>query len=64
MNRVSAPADRENGICPGKAHPFTSLLPLADLPADILRVGKKAKKVRDGYPHFLEILGSELHILE
>jgi uncharacterized protein (TIGR00375 family) len=63
MYRVQELADRSAGLKPGKAHPFTSLIPLTDILSEILRCGPKSKKVQSFYQQLLRTLGPELDIL-
>ncbi|MBW2410666.1 MAG: UvrD-helicase domain-containing protein, partial [Deltaproteobacteria bacterium] len=63
LYRVEELADREDGQAPEKRPPYYNLIPLADILAQILRVGPKTKKVTTAYNTALEKLGSELNIL-
>ncbi|MEW6327148.1 MAG: UvrD-helicase domain-containing protein [Thermodesulfobacteriota bacterium] len=63
MYRVEELADREEGLGPERTHPFTSLIPLTDILAEVLRCGPKSKKVEDFYQQLLRMLGPELDIL-
>ncbi|MBI9085828.1 MAG: UvrD-helicase domain-containing protein [Desulfobacterales bacterium] len=63
LYRVEALADRPEGEKPPGAHPFSSVVPLVDILADIYRVGPGSKKVSHAYEKVLKSLGSELSIL-
>lgn len=62
-HRVETLADREEGIKPGRANLFKSLIPLPEILAEIHKVGAGAKKVLENYDLLLNKLGSELSIL-
>jgi len=63
MNRVDALADRDQPQKPERAPGFTSLVPLAELLAQILQTGSQSKKVEQEYFRMVRKLGSELDIL-
>ncbi|MEW5948821.1 MAG: UvrD-helicase domain-containing protein [Thermodesulfobacteriota bacterium] len=63
MYRVEELADREEGLKPERIHPFTNLIPLTDILAEVLRCGPKTKKVESFYRQLLRTLGPELGIL-
>ena len=63
LYRVEALADRPEGEKPPFTHPFSSVVPLVDILADIYQVGPGSKKVGRAYETALENLGSELDIL-
>jgi DNA helicase-2/ATP-dependent DNA helicase PcrA len=63
LYRVEELADRTAGEVPPKKHPFYSMVPLALILSEILRVGAPSKKVQRQYRKALEALGSELKIL-
>ena len=63
MHRVEALADRNAGVRPKRAHPYTSLLPLTDVLSEILQVGPKSQKVARAYRALLERVGPEFEIL-
>jgi uncharacterized protein (TIGR00375 family) len=64
MYRVQELADRAPGAKPKGAHPYTSLLPLADVLSEVLQVGPKSKKVTTAYATLVERLGPEFQILQ
>ncbi|MBW1759263.1 MAG: DNA helicase, partial [Deltaproteobacteria bacterium] len=63
LYRVEALADRRDGGKTEKTHPFYSIIPLAEILSEILKVGPKSKKVRNNYKTALERLGPEFLIL-
>ena len=63
LYRVEELADRSEDQKPPGTHPFTSVVPLVDILADIYRVGPASKKVAGAYEAALKALGSELDIL-
>ena len=64
LYRVAELADRGDGRKPAKHHPYRSIVPLADILAEIFRVGPKTKTVGRHYWNALETLGSEFEILQ
>ncbi|NIV93159.1 UvrD-helicase domain-containing protein [candidate division KSB1 bacterium] len=64
MHRVDVLADRKVGEQPTDRHPFTSLIPLPEVLAEIYEVGVNTKRVHESYEHLLSKLGSELQILQ
>ena len=64
MHRVCALADRPEGARSPNAKPFRSLIPLAEVLAEIHRVGPGSRKVADAYEKLVRDLGPELFILE
>ena len=63
LHRVRELADRPEGYLPEGRQGYTSIIPLADILAEIFQVGPKTKKVNTHYQKAVESLGSELHIL-
>lgn len=63
LYRVQELADREEGFIPKNRPGFTSIIPLADILAEIFEVGPKTKKVAGYYQRAIEALGPELEIL-
>jgi DNA helicase II / ATP-dependent DNA helicase PcrA len=63
LNRVEELADRSQGLKPPSHCPYHSIIPLAEIFSDILRVGVKSKKVKTNYQKALTQLGSEFNIL-
>jgi superfamily I DNA/RNA helicase len=63
MNRVAQLADRQNAEERAVRHPFRSVIPLAEILAEVLRSGSGSKKVEDAYFRLIRRLGSELRIL-
>ncbi len=61
--RVHELASRPAGYNPGNRHPFDSIIPLADILAEIFDVGPKTRKVGLHYDLALKRLGPELEIL-
>lgn len=61
MHRVALLADRERPCNEGPV--FTSLIPLAEILAEVLGCGVNTKKVNDLYNRVLERLGPELSVL-
>lgn len=64
MHRVAELADRPEGVRHSQAKPFRSLVPLAEVLAEIYRVGAGSRKVSDAYEQLVRELGSELFILQ
>jgi uncharacterized protein (TIGR00375 family) len=63
MNRVEKLADREDGFKPEGAPDFTSIIPLAELISETLKVGVTSKKVRALYHRVLDNIGNEFTVL-
>ena len=63
MHRVDKLADRKNGFKPENAPIFYSVIPLAEIISETLKVGVNSKAVRKGYFKLLENLGNEFKIL-
>lgn len=65
LSRVEALADRpaDDPYRPSRARPFTSLVPLTEVLAQVLGVSPAAESVARAYYRLLDQLGSELHIL-
>ncbi len=63
LNRVKALSDREKGKLPDRARPFYSLIPLAEILGEIMRVGPTSKKVTSSYDRLILSLGGELPLL-
>ncbi|HEY6871574.1 MAG TPA: endonuclease Q family protein [Geobacteraceae bacterium] len=63
LHRVEKLADRPSGAHPAGAPLFRSVIPLAEIIAETLRVGVAGKKVERAYVDLLEKVGSELSIL-
>ncbi|MFH2093465.1 MAG: UvrD-helicase domain-containing protein [Pseudomonadota bacterium] len=63
LNRVQELATRPEGYQPENRHGFKSIIPLADMLAQIFQVGPKTKKVTTYYQKAIEQLGPELDIL-
>jgi len=62
-HRVEELADRAEDCPPAGAHPSQHLIPLAEVLAELCRVGAQSKKVRQAYAALLQRLGPELDIL-
>ncbi len=63
MHRVDKLADRKNGFKPENAPAFYSVIPLAEIISETLKVGVNSKAVRNEYFKLLEGLGNEFKIL-
>ncbi|MCG2708951.1 MAG: endonuclease Q family protein [Thermodesulfovibrionales bacterium] len=63
MHRVDKLADRKNGFKPENAPVFYSVIPLAEIISETLKVGVNSKAVRNEYFKLLENLGNEFKIL-
>jgi len=63
MHRVDKLADRKNGFKPENAPVFYSVIPLAEIISETLKVGVNSKAVRNEYFKLLESLGNEFKIL-
>lgn len=61
--RVEELADRREGLKPERTHPFTNLIPLTGILAEVLRSGPKSKRAQCLYHQLLETFGPELDIL-
>lgn len=64
MHRVIELADRPEGFQPPGAAPYRSLIPLAEVLAEIHRVGAGSRQVQEAYHRLLRAVGPELFILE
>jgi DNA helicase-2/ATP-dependent DNA helicase PcrA len=64
LNRVEELCDRKEGQKPQKTSPFYSNIPLKEILSEIFQVGSSSKKVMGYYQHCLQVLGSELAILD
>ena len=62
-NRVDVLADRPEGYIPENAIPFINLIPLDEIIAEALGVGKTSKKVLQAYDEAVGKLGTEFDIL-
>ena len=63
LYRVMELADRRQGEKPKQFHPFTSLIPLTDILAEIYKVGPNTKTVNTAYEKVINTLGPELTVL-
>ena len=63
LHRVEALADRPEGFVPEGAIPYRSLVPLEEIIAQALGVGKGTKRVLEEYRKLVERFGSEFSIL-
>jgi DNA helicase-2/ATP-dependent DNA helicase PcrA len=63
LNRVEELADRPGGEGKSGRVPYKSLIPLDEIIADVLGVGKVSKKVLDMYERAIKELGNEFKIL-
>lgn len=63
MHRVDKLADRKNGFKPENAPVFYSVIPLAEIISETVKVGVNSKAVKNEYFKLLENLGNEFKIL-
>ncbi|MBI2416107.1 MAG: DNA helicase UvrD [Candidatus Kerfeldbacteria bacterium] len=63
LNRVQALADRPIGAKPNLARPFTSIIPLPEIIAEIFTVSPSSKRVVAEHHRLLAALGNEFSIL-
>jgi uncharacterized protein (TIGR00375 family) len=63
MHRVSLLADRDTGFRPPQAFGFESLIPLAEIIAEVHGMGVNSKRITGEYEKLLVRYGSELSIL-
>ncbi|KPK02900.1 MAG: DNA helicase UvrD [Nitrospira bacterium SG8_35_4] len=63
MHRVEKLADRESGFKPDGAPGFTSIIPLAEIISETVKVGVNSKKVTALYHAVLEKIGCEFTVL-
>ncbi len=63
LSRVEELADRPEGFKPENIIPFKSLIPLEEIIAEVLGVGKGTKEVEKEYKNLIEKFDSELDIL-
>jgi uncharacterized protein (TIGR00375 family) len=63
LHRVEELADREEGILPGSAVPFRSVIPLAELMAVVYNTQPFSKKVWEDSTKLINEFGSELNAL-
>ncbi len=64
LHRVEELADHKEGRKPARHSPYRSIIQLADILSDVMRVGPKSKKVTRAYQTILQQLGSEFNILQ
>ena len=63
MNRVGKLSDREKGFVPGNAPSYKSLVPLIEIIASALGVGKESQAAEREYNLLINKMGSEFKIL-
>jgi PHP family Zn ribbon phosphoesterase len=63
LHRVEKLADRKEGMASNGAPPYYSLIPLAEIIAEAIGVGRTSKAVDRVYQGLIEKLGSEFNIL-
>lgn len=63
LNRVEELADREEGFKPEGAISFKNLVPLEEIIADVLGLGKGTKGADKEYQNLIKTFGSEFNIL-
>jgi uncharacterized protein (TIGR00375 family) len=64
LHRVEELCDRQAGEKPQNASPYYSRIPLKEIIAEIFKVGSNSQKVMRLYQHAIQVLGSELAILD
>jgi len=63
LNRVESLADRSKGFVPKASIPFKRLVPLAEVIAGSLNMGRESKTVNREYQKLIERFGNEFKIL-
>jgi len=63
MNRMDKLADRPLGYHDSKRVPYKSIIPLHEVIADALHVGKTSKRIAETYAELIKTFGSEFAIL-
>jgi uncharacterized protein (TIGR00375 family) len=63
LNRVNELADRQEGFIPASAIDYKSLVPLAEIIAEVKGVDKKSKAVEKEYLRLITEFGSEFNLL-
>ncbi len=63
MHRVEALGDREEGYVPENAIPFKNLIPLEEIIAEAMGVGRDTVGVKNEYRRLCNIFGNEFEIL-
>jgi DNA helicase II / ATP-dependent DNA helicase PcrA len=63
LSRIDELADRHDGSMPESGRPFSSLIPLMEIVAEIMQVGSATGKVRQAYEGLTGRLGGELPLL-
>jgi uncharacterized protein (TIGR00375 family) len=63
LHRVEKLADRVQGTAPSGAPPYHSLIPLDEIMAETIGVGRASKAVDRVYQNLIEKLGNEFYIL-
>lgn len=63
LHRVEKLADRKEGTAPNDAPPYRPLIPLAEIIAETIGVGRASKAVDRAYQNLIEKLGNEFSIL-
>lgn len=63
MNRIDKLADRPLEYHDPKRVPYTSIIPLHEVIADVLNVGKTSKRIAAIYQELIRVFGSEFGIL-
>ncbi|MFH0996973.1 MAG: endonuclease Q family protein [Pseudomonadota bacterium] len=63
LNRIEELCDRKEGEKPQHALPFYSIISLKEILSEIYKVGSSSRKVMQKYQHCLQVMGSELAIL-
>lgn len=63
LNRIDELADRTNGVKPVGAKPFKNIIPLREIIAESVEVGKNSKMVQKEYLNLINQLGDEFSIL-
>lgn len=63
MHRVRLLADREEGFVPDNAIPYKSVIPLEEIIAEALDMGRDSNTVKNQYLKLVKALGGEFNIL-
>jgi len=62
MHRVMELADRQTPVYPENGKQFESLVPLAEILSEIMKVGSGSKKVQAQYSRLISLFGSEFNL--
>jgi len=64
MHRVEELGDRNDGFRPENAIPYVNLIPLEEIIADALDIGRESVRVEKEYNAMISKLGTEFEILQ